>query len=364
MNKFTLDKISEYKMFFLLKKIKSSSSEITLFHQTLNTLTPIPKTKFDVFEIGSSDVIIAFRDVFEHVGKHNYIANNGFETEFVGLQPFERIEDFYLTDDDDPNLGVFIFLDSRPIVLDGQDWRCDGQLYGARIFSGVGESDDPLVGGPSELKIYEPIVGVNGIAYIAYAKLENDEIIRNQFVNNAVLPSTAATFPELMKLIFEWSSVSTNPFNNHEPIAIKASEFIKYFSINDDVVAGQQNMQIYEYLNGSTNARERKPGIYQMNSEMKTFIESSVSYMTFSKLVEINDKYFNARECAMLEIDIARKEWQEALITFNTDNSAEYGDVESVCSYLQEHRPGTVAFVRNYFTLLAKKKQLLEKIIS
>lgn len=363
MQEFTIDEIKNYKMFYLLKTIKASSRNIVLSHkQTLMNVVVSPE-EYTLFRVGENDVLVAFKDVFKHVGKYNYAASNGYEEENIILNPYERIVDYYTTDRDDEPSGVFVFLNSCPTVLDGQDWRCDNSLYGPRGFFPVGQEEGRLIEGLTSIKVYEPILSINGIAHLIYFKHDGDDTqIRFDYINGAELPQTAETLSEMIKLIIEWATVAVTPFDNTEEIARKAKQFVQKFGITESLVPGQPDMQVAKFLQGDTSARLRTDGVYPVSEELDKLIRDNVPYMTFSKLAQMHPDLFNVEQSILVERELLKEQWSQAMEKFFIKEPAEYGDVDGACNYLAEHLPNTVGFVRNYLTLLNKKKELLEGI--
>jgi hypothetical protein len=363
MEQFTLDKIKNYKMFYILKKIKSSSQEIVLLYKQSLEMAVVEKDKYDLFEVGSGQVLVAFKDLFQHAGKHNYVAYDGFQEENIPLNPYERIVDYYKTDRNDEPSGVFLFLNSCPVVLEGQDWRCDNALFGPRGFFPVGQAEKKLIEGITKIKVYEPVLSVNGIGHIIYFKHEGDDTdLRFDYINNAELPQSAETLPEMIKLILEWAKVSEEPFNNTEQIAIKAKHFVEAFGISESFVVGQPDMQVAKYLQGDILARVRTHKTYEISDTINSLIVNNVPYMTFSKIVESNPTIFNLEECVKLESEWLKLEWEEALITHNITEPKEHGDVDGVCEHILNTFPDNIIFPRIVFGLLNKKKSIVETI--
>lgn len=363
MQEFTVDEIQNYKMFYLLKTLDASSSNIVLSHKQTLMDVEVSPDDYSLFKVGEGSVLVAFRDVFQHVGKHNYVASNEYKEENILLNPYERIVDYYTTDKYDEPSGVFVFLDSCPAVLEGQDWRCDNALYGPRGFFPVGEPEGRLIEGANSIKVYEPILSINGIAHLIYFKHDGDDTdIRYKFTNDAELPQTAETLSEIIKLILEWSEVAGPPFENTEEIARKAKQFVEKFGITKSLVPDQPDMQVAKFLQGDTSARVRTAGTYPMSEELNNLITSSLPYMTFSKLVQLNPDLFNLEQAIAVERELCKEQWEHAMEKFRIKEPAVYGDVDSACNYLAEHLPNTAGFVRNYLTLLNKKKELLEEI--
>jgi len=363
MEDFTLEKIKDYKLFYVLKNIKSTSRTIVLSHRQTLTNAVVEKEKYDLFRIGQDKVLVAFKSAFQHIGKHNYVASNGLEEENIVLQSYERIHDYYKTDTDDSQSGVFVFIDSRPIVLEGQDWRCDNSLYGARIFYAIGQDEVPVFNGHAKIKVYEPILSINGIGYITYVKHGGDDTdIRFSYINDALLPQSGESFSEIIKLILEWAAVAVPPFENMEEIARKAKQFVERFGITEELVSGQPDMQVAKYLKGEPTARLRTEGSYPLTEQQDDFIKNHMCYMTFSKIAQMHPDCFNLEQVVAFEKEHLIEEWNEALLKYHINETKEYGDVAGVYQYLTENLPDTVDFVGLFFNLLNKKKELLEGI--
>jgi hypothetical protein len=362
MEQFTLDKIKNYKMFYVLKKIKSTSQEIVLLHKQSQEMVVVETEKYDLFQVGADQVLVAFVDVFQHAGKHNYVASDGLLEENILLNPYERIVDYYKTDRDDEPSGVFLFLNSCPAVLEGQDWRCDNALFGPRGFFPVGQEEKRLIDGITKIKVYEPVLSINGVGHIVYFKHEGDDTeLRFDYINNAELPQSAETFSEMIKLILEWAKVSEEPFNNTEQIAIKAKQFVDNFGISESFVADQPSMQVVKYLQGDTLARVRTHGTYKISDAINSLVVDNLPYMTFSKIAELNPTMFNLKECLETEIQWSQEEWDQALVTHNITEPKEYGDVDGVCEHILSTFPNNLTFPKIVFGLLKKKKELLEE---
>ena len=271
---FNLDIINKYNMFFMLQKLDATST-INLYHQ--QSVDNAPFEDCALFEMLNGQVLVAFAQHNAHIGKYNLIATDGTTSEIVNLQAFESIYSYYKSDTDDTESGIFAFIDSRPIELAGQDWRCDNSLYGPRLFYYVGQDETLLLDGIDKIKVYEPILSINGVGHLIYFKYGEDDIqIRFDYINNAVLSQTAETFSEIIKLILEWAAVTEPPFENTENVAQKAKQFIDAFGITESLVNGQPDMQVARYLQGNGSARLRTPGSYPLTQIQDIFIKKNM----------------------------------------------------------------------------------------
>lgn len=363
MEDFTLEKIKDYKMFYILKNIKSTSRVIVLSHRQTHTNAVVEKDKYDLFRVGVDQVLVAFKSIYQHIGKYNYVASNGLEEENIILNPYERIADYYTTDRDDEESGVFVFLNSCHTTLEGQDWRCDNSLYGPRGFFPVGQEEGRLIDGINSIKVYEPVLSINGIAHLVYFKHGGDDTaIRFSYINDAELPQSAETLPEMIKLILEWSAVAVPPFENTEDIATKAKHFVDKFGITESSVAGQPDMQVAKFLQGDTSARLRTNGTYPMSDELNSLIINTIPYMTFSKLAQLHPDLFNLEQVVIAEKEFVKEEWESSLEKYGVTGNQEFGDVVAVSEFLEEEMPDAADFLGLLFRLINKKKELLEGI--
>mgnify|MGYP003343618667 CR=1 FL=1 len=85
-----IDEIANYRLFAVAKGLDNSSIEIKLMHLNGAGETLVDQSKYDVFSIGD-DILFAFKNFFEHAGRHNYVASDGVNTCFIGLQAYEQI---------------------------------------------------------------------------------------------------------------------------------------------------------------------------------------------------------------------------------------------------------------------------------
>jgi hypothetical protein len=280
---FSLNVINKYNMFFMLQKLTASST-INLFHQ--QSQEDVPFENCALFEMANGQVLVAFPEYLTNIGKYNLIATDGAVSEIVNLQTFESIYNYYASDTDDQDSGVFAFIDSRPIELLGQDWRCDNSLYGPRLFYYIGQDETLLFDGIDRIKVYEPILNINGVGHLIYLKHGGDDTqIRYDFINDATLPQTAETFSEMVKLILEWAAVTELPFENTENVAQKAKQFVEKFGITERLVSGQPDMQVIKYLQGNASARLRTPGSYPLTQEQNEFIKRNIAHLCLSSII-------------------------------------------------------------------------------
>lgn len=364
MNRFYLNNIQDYEMFYVLKSITAGTADVVLYHQQTNDLVSVPREQYDTFLIGETSVLVAFKDVFIHTGKHNYIASDGITEEIVQTNPYERVTDYYESTDFGDN-GVFVFLDSRPVMSPNMDWRCDNALYGPRPFYRSNTPEVVTLSGAHNIKVYEPILSINGIGHIIYFHYDGDDSeIRFNYINNAETPQAAETLTELLRLLWEWSVVSDDPFNNTERIARAAKAFINAFNIDYSMFSGCSEMQVSKFLNGNTQARQRTNTSYEVSPTLDKLILTYLPYMLFSNLIKEHSEYFDLSECVNVEKAALITKWGSSLTKFRADTDINYLDIPAVLESIEQNNPGALGFATLYYRMFDKKAQLLDKVIA
>ncbi len=358
MKPFTLEVIKDYKLFYILKKIDANAQRIVLSHQQSHINAVV--IDYELFRMADNSVMIAFKNPFPRTPDYNYIASDGRTEEIIPIQSFERIVKHYKLGPEVHATGTFVFTDSTIDRLAVQDWRCDNQKFGPKAWAALTEEGPFLTTGIDNIDIYEPIFSLVGTGHIIYLKQKVRSDNSDEILNNSYTPFACYTLAETVKLTLEWAAMNSGTFNNYEEIAVKARKFTERLGITEDLVANQPDMQVYEYLKGNPNARQRPDSVQAMSDELDKFIQNNVSYFTFSKLISLNPTAWNLNEVLEYEKEYAKQEWKEYLEKFHVLEETEYGDTEGVYAYIEEHLPNTLMFVRILFGILSIKKEILE----
>lgn len=356
MKPFTLEVIRDYQLFYILKKLNGNARRIVLSHQQSHTNAVVED--YELFRMADNSVLVAFTNAFKIHNNYNYVASDGITEEIVQLQSFERIQPHYKLGPEIHQTGTFVFCNSVVPKSEGDDWRCDNQKYGPKTFTPVRE-DNRFIKTLQEIEIYEPIFSINGVGHLVYIKQVNRSEDADEILNNSFTPFSCYTLAEAIKLTLEWASVNNDVFQNYEDIAVKANKLVTRIGITNALVANQPDMQVYEFLKGNDNARHRPDGVQAMSEELDKFIQNNVAHLTLSNLIALNPTAWDLAEVLEYETVYARQEWDSALEKYHVEPK-EYGDVSGVCEYIAVEKPGTLGFVKLFFTLLNKKKELLE----
>lgn len=283
--KFRPQLVRDYKMFYILQHLNSDIDDFMLYSQEVGATSAF--YDFDLFEMNDKKILLAFPDQFKYSNKYNLVATDGLVSEIIPMQPFERIWSYY----DKPannTEGFFVFMNSIPMALDGLDWRCDNAKYGPLGYNVGLDMDEPMLKTLDQIVVYEPIMSINSVGHLVYAHVNIPEEIEEYFINGNPIPFYGRTLSEVFKQLVEWSSVTEAPFNNAQEMALDSKTFLEQIRFDNSCVSNQVDMQIFEYLKGNTNARQRPDGIQPNTDDLKIFIKKNSSYGTLSALLALH----------------------------------------------------------------------------
>lgn len=293
---FTLDDISKYESFYLLRDI-SNVEEIEVFHNTPSGQVQFPK--ISALSMPNGAIVVAWPGSINMAQFYNLtVVANGI-SEIVSLNSIDRVIDIY-NKSVNSNFGVFCFGNSNVILEPNIDWRCDNGKYGPGTFP----PNVKLVSNPENIVIFEPILSITGVAHLLYLEYTSDPNIGNDHVNNAEKPILGRTLWECLKLIREWSIVNGEPFNNDEIIARKAAEFMNSFNFTQEElnsIDGQTAMQIAKYISGDNNARLRPEDVIEINNDIRNIVFRRLSSGCLSAIEYLNPGMWNIDELIQAE---------------------------------------------------------------
>jgi hypothetical protein len=293
---FTLEVIKTHKCFYLLRRI-TGVTELQILHNT--PAGHIETNVADAFSMPNGAIIIAWKAPLNIAPMHNLVAVDGQTIENINLVPLERVIDIY-DRPVDAQVGTFIFTNSDIIIAPGMDWRCDNGKYGPAPFhQGI-----RIIDKFSDITVYEPVLSINGVGHIIYLEGVAKQELAEDHLNNDLIPSIGRTFWETLKLIREWAIVNKEPFNNTEPVAHKAFQFIKELQLSDAelaVIDQQIPMQIANYLTGSTNARQRPDGVLPITDDVKDLLFSRLASGSVAALEYLNPGMWDLEELVSKE---------------------------------------------------------------
>lgn len=271
----------------------------------------LPSQDYSLFSV-KNKILIAFHNYATFTPKTYIYAEYKTKKILIQKNTFEEIERFIFLGRDH-SWGNFVFMNSRIVEeKDSPINRCDLNDYGPIFWNDDGSSNDKGFNDSFNKKIDLSMVAEAFIIFsspnnghILYIRFKNGpeltmsdrEELRYQYHNEAIVPTTAITFYELIKLIIEWGSVVDSPWNNEQEIAIKAKKFISSLDIPKDIIdyinENQANMQVYRYLTGDTEARQRPPlyDIATMPQNVYDWLKTQFCYNKFENLL-MSHPYF------------------------------------------------------------------------
>lgn len=275
---FTIEALETYKFFYVLKTI--SDTDVLLYRRTPAGDDPFEHAT--VFIMNNGKLVVSLKNPYTFSANACLIAKSQDIEEIVNLAAWEHISDVYNTSIENTDQGVFKFIGSTVMAHPTVEWRCTNTMYGALPFGQkLGET---VITSLDDLVLYEILLSVHNVGYLVYVHMKNDEILREEHRNNSVIPATGFTLSEAFKLMHEWAEVTKAPFNNTEPIALAAKEFLDTFGFTPDLVDNQVDMQVANYLNGSTEARLRPTSVQPNKPELIEFLKKNMASTSLAAL--------------------------------------------------------------------------------
>lgn len=304
---FSLNAIPLHQTWYLLKKRYTTG--VTIIRPT--PVGPEPYIDCSAYRMNDGSVLLGFNNLVKTVLSQGLVALGDDGQEYITTQIWERISHLCKIAPPNDDLGTFAFVDSQPpsILEPHKDWRCDKEYYGPYPYPTLdGVILDPL-NDSSVIVAFEPIISLAGIGHLIYMQRTNYKEQRNQLVNNALTPMTAPTLSETLKLIYEWSIVGEQPFDNQELIAQDARDFVRLTGLTEELLNAYPDMQISKFLKGQDDARLRPADAVVANDETLKFVRNMVSHLCLANIVRDNPGLWDLQkivECEQATID-ARK---------------------------------------------------------
>lgn len=341
-------------MFYMLDYITDSS--VKLFRRT-----PAGDEEFsayDLIQMPDGKLLVAFYKYWSISTIHNYIAISGDQEEFVSSQPFERVMPHWNLGITSPvgEKGVFCFFDSQPIHNPADEWRCDTTSYGPKKYLGAGEDPRTLLSGLAQIKTYENIIAINGIANIVYFHRNNDESIRDLAINAEEIPCFTVTLSEMFRLISEWAILVDEPFNSTQDIALDAKAFLNAIRFDSSLVADQADMQVAEYLKGNTNARQRPTGVVDNSPELLNFIKRKIAHMSLASLLSCYPEYEDIDSVIERDIESVNEEFNRWMDNLQAQEFENIDMIENALESMSSR--GDIKQIEFILRLLKRKRDL------
>jgi hypothetical protein len=290
---FTIDIIKTHKMFFLLDQL-DVASEVSIYIKTPKGVEAVDF--IDVFAMANGKMLAAWQHPFGKLNLYNVVASANGKTQIINLEPYERFFEIY-NRPKDAEYGVFTFCPSvlqDHTAVDGGDWRCDLGYYGPGRFEAVPQ----LFTSVGEIVYYESPLTVNSVGQIIYMERRGIQDLASEFLNNSVVPTTARTLQECLKLVYEWAMLTREPFFSTDDCALRAYQFLKELGFADEemkTLDSMPSMQISNWLAGSTDARKRPANTADFEDIQDMFFKRIAS-SCLSWIIERNPELWDLNE--------------------------------------------------------------------
>lgn len=358
--KFTPEAVQDYKMFYILQHLNSDVDDFMLYSQEVGATSAF--YDFDLFEMNDKKVLLAFPDPFKYSNKYNLVATDGLVSEIVPMQPFERVWSYY-NKPADSSEGFFVFMNSIPMALDGLDWRCDNAKYGPLGYNVGADMSEPMLKTLDQIVVYEPIISINSVGHLVYAHVNIPEEVEEYFINGNPIPFYGRTLSEVFKQLTEWAAVTESPFNNTQEMALDSKSFLDEIYFDNSYVSNQVDMQVFEYLKGNTNARQRPTGIQPNSEDLKMFVKKNLSYGTLSALVTLHPTAWDASSLIAQDRARIEKDLEDFVMPFVPESMDKGVDnCNALLDYIVENTniEGLKVFAKIKINFIKKQSELLD----
>ncbi len=356
---FELSVLESYRMFFLLNNLPKDSEDYDIWIQTPAGYESVDFV--DVFTMRDGSLLAAWKHPFEKLGLQNLVAFANGKTQILNLYSVERIYDIYDRDVDSDS-GTFIFTASR--VIENADWRCDRGYYGSRPFQG--EVQEQVINDLGQIVFYEPFLSVAGIGHLIYIESNNRKELANEKINNSVIPVTGRTLQEVLRLIYEWSAVSKEPFNSSEEASVSAAAYLEALKFTDDeleLIGSLREMQVASFLKGSNNARVRPSEIDVLSPEIANIVFDRMASSSLSFIISRNPELWGINEILEKEKNQLEAGMSRFFEFYGIDSDNSITDTEKIIDLAKNNFNQTVGpYVHNQLRLFKNKKSILNSI--
>lgn len=354
---YNINNLQNRKLFYMLDRIMDDS--VRLFRRT--PAGDEEFTTYDLHRMPDGKLLIAFHEYWGIQTTHSLVAVCGDKEEYVSITPFERISKYYKYGQDGLDAGGFIFMNSAIVPSFDDQWRCDAGLYGVELFADpLGDSTIAVPDTADAIIVYEPVLSINGVAHLVYIERENKNN-KTQLMNNSITPFATYSLSEALKLIIEWSQTSQEPFNNTEPIALKALQFVQELGIPEILVRNQPDMQVAEYLKGNTDARKRPTDVVPANEYLLNFVKTKMAYMSLAGLLSCYpqyEQYDSVGNESQRDIESANNEFLEDVANMRIEGEVSLDNYEDILHLIPDNYVNGRQTFGFRWSVLKQKKNL------
>lgn len=258
-------------------------------HSLLNTANGrlVPIDFYGLFYDERNNLFLGLTHVHQ---TYNYVLTYNDAEYCINAVMYDETKRFLEWNAGDTN-GVFQFMDSKPAYMYDQT-RCDASRKGPVVFLRDGQEPIGMATNSlrpmsiSDLETSIPILSVEGVGHIFYYKYLAGENASNEDyeTNESDLPKAARSVFPLLKLLVEWESMTYEPWNSDEQIAVAARDFLQRLGmpdeIREDINSSHGSMHVYRYLQGEIDARRQPPveQLSNLSNKTKLWLQSKMFY--------------------------------------------------------------------------------------
>jgi hypothetical protein len=345
------------KAFYILDTIEAD--DVALYRKT--PAGDDPFTEFSAYRLENGQVLIAFEEHFRHAARGNLVARSEDREEVVNLSLYERLRPHYDLGTAMPSgeKGLFMFLDSQPIHDPQDEWRCDTTSHGPQRYLAPDEDRRTLLSDLSQIKTYEPVLSVNGVAHLVYLHRETAPDMRERVVNGEPVPFVGVSLSEAMKLVHEWATVSEPPFSSTEEIAQDARDFLVALGFYPGLVANQSEMQVARYLQGHNDARRRPSDPQDNTDELRLFLKKRVAHGSLAGALSIYPGSGDVAQAAEIDLMNIESDFASSLFFFGVDPQGHsFAEAERGVAAISDTRGGAKQFMELKVRVLREKQAI------
>jgi hypothetical protein len=320
-----------------------------------------PFTEFSAYRLQNGQILLAFEEHFRHATRGNLVAKTTDREEIVNLSLYDRLRPHYDLGTAMPtgDKGVFLFLDSQLIdgvVIEG---RCDTAAYGPRKYLGPTEEYGERLSELTQIKTYEPVLSVNGVAHLIYLHREDDADARDYVVSEDPVPFCGVTLSEALKLIHEWATVAEPPFSNSEDIATDARDFLNAIGFYPALVSNQAEMQVARFLRGDSDARRRPTSPEDNTDELRLWLKKRVAHGSLAGALSIYPGSGDVAQAAEIDLLNIESDYASSLFFYGVDPQGHsFAEAERGISEISDTRGGAKQFMELKVRVLREKQAI------
>jgi hypothetical protein len=253
---------------------------------------------YDVYDIGNKS-LIAFKEINFHKTDFVYRVISENKTEEIFCENYEFISDV-LENNYDKDKYTFIIMRSAANydeAVNGQSEpvdasrRCDLESYAALDFYDTNKegasdlADRNYLGNDNVLGW---TVFLSSMSNIYIVKLRHNHMVDRAYKDWPARSNMAQTFPHIMKMAYQWSFLSKDPWNSNDLIAQKCKSAFDDWNIPADVIeeieSSEEETVLSLFLSGDENPRRSITEESVVAPKLKKWVMSKIRYRTLGSL--------------------------------------------------------------------------------